>query len=77
MKFNELNMDIYNDHFYRNQQFGASFLYDVSNSFECKIGFKPEKKQNALFDYQYQNFDNDFQNFSTTLSLKYAPKDKK
>ena len=34
------------------------------------------EKQNALFDYQYQNFDNDFQNFSTTLSLKYAPNDK-
>lgn len=75
MKFNELNMDIYNDHFYRNQQFGASFLYDVSNSLSAKLALTREK-QNALFDYQYQNFANDFQNFSTTLSLKYAPKDK-
>lgn len=75
MKFNELNMDIYNDHFYRNQQFGASFLYDVSNSLTAKIGLNHEN-QNALFDYQYQNLGNSFKNVSTTVSLKFSPNDK-
>ncbi len=61
--------------FYQSKKFGASFLYDVSNSLTAKIGLNHEN-QKALFDYQYQNLGNQFKNVSTTLSLKYSPNDK-
>jgi hypothetical protein len=61
--------------FIKVKKFGASFLYDVSNSLTAKIGLNHEN-QKALFDYQYQNLGNSFKNVSTTLSLKFSPNDK-
>ncbi|WP_407404989.1 DUF5686 family protein [Chryseobacterium sp.] len=75
MKFGDLNLDIHNANFYRNQSWGATYLYDLSNSLSIKIGLHGEK-QEALFNYQYKDWDNHFKNTSTTLSLKYAPNDK-
>ena len=75
MKINDLSLDAYNDKFYRSKQVGASYWYDLSNSLSLKLGLRREW-QNAEFDYQYKNFDNKFDNMSTTLSLKYSPRDK-
>lgn len=75
MKVNDLNLDLHNANFYKNQKWGASFLYDVSNSLSMKIAVNKEKQQ-ALFDYQYKNLGNSFDNVSTTLSLKFSPNDK-
>lgn len=75
MKLKDLGIDLYNANFYQNQKFGASFLYDVSNSLTAKIAINHEN-QKALFNYQYQNLGNSFKNVSTSLSLKYAPNDK-
>ena len=74
-KLKDTDIDLHNANFYKNQQISASYLFDVSNSLTIKIAANKEK-QKALFDYQYQNFENNFENFSTTLSLKYAPNDK-
>ena len=74
-KLGDLSLDLHNSTFYRNQKFGASFLYDISNSLTMRISANKEK-QTALFDYQYKDLGNSFENFSTTLSLKYAPNDK-
>ncbi|MCD9855998.1 hypothetical protein LUD75_14825 [Epilithonimonas sp. JDS] len=75
MKFSDLNLDWYNANFYKSQKFGASFLYDLSNSLSVKIAVNKEK-QNALFDYQYKNMGNGFDNVNAILSLKYSPNDK-
>lgn len=75
MKLKDLGVDLYNANFYQSKKFGASFLYDVSNSLTAKIGLNHEN-QNALFDYQYQNLGNSFKNVSTTVSLKFSPNDK-
>lgn len=75
MKVSDINLDLHNATFYKNQKWGASFLYDISNSLSMKIAVNKEKQQ-ALFDYQYKNMGNSFDNVSTTLSLKYAPNDK-
>lgn len=75
MKINDLNLDIHNANFYKNQKWGASYLYDISNSLSMKIAVNKEKQQ-ALFDYQYQNLGNSFDNTSATLSLKFSPNDK-
>lgn len=75
MKFSDINLDLHNANFYKSQKLGASYLYDLSNSLSLKVGINSEK-QSALFDYQYKDWDNDFRNVSTTLSLKYAPNDK-
>ncbi|SEM41051.1 hypothetical protein SAMN05421856_10364 [Chryseobacterium taichungense] len=75
MKISDLNLDLHNSTFYRNQRYGASFLYDISNSLSMKIAVNKEK-QNALFDYQYKNMGNSFDNTNAVLSLKFAPNDK-
>ncbi|KFF07618.1 DUF5686 family protein [Chryseobacterium luteum] len=75
MKVNDINLDIHNAAFYKNQKWGASFLYDISNSLSMKIAVNKEKQQ-ALFDYQYKNLGNSFDNTSAALSLKFAPNDK-
>lgn len=75
MKITDMNLDLHNGAFYKNQKWGASFLYDISNSLSMKITVNKEKQQ-ALFDYQYKNLGNSFDNTSATLSLKYSPNDK-
>lgn len=75
MKITDMNLDLHNGTFYKNQKWGASFLYDVSNSLSMKIAVNKEKQQ-ALFNYQYKNLGSHFDNTSATLSLKYSPNDK-
>lgn len=75
MKISDMNLDLHNSTFYRNQRYGASFLYDISNSLSMKIALNKEK-QNALFDYQYKNMGSSFDNTNAVLSLKFAPNDK-
>jgi hypothetical protein len=75
MKVSEMNLDLHNGTFYKNQKWGASFLYDISNSLSMKVTVNKEK-QKALFDYQYKNLGNSFDNTSATVSLKFAPNDK-
>ncbi len=75
MKISDMNLDLHNATFYKNQKWGASFLYDISNSLSMKVAVNKEK-QKALFDYQYKNLGNSFDNTSATLSLKFAPNDK-
>ncbi|NIF06773.1 hypothetical protein F3J23_15100 [Chryseobacterium sp. Tr-659] len=75
MKFSDINLDLHNGNFYKNQKWGASFLYDISNSLSMKVAVNKEK-QEALFDYQYKNSGNRFDNTSATLSLKFSPNDK-
>ncbi|WP_185287343.1 DUF5686 family protein [Chryseobacterium lactis] len=75
MRFSDINLDLHNGNFYKNQKWGASFLYDISNSLSMKVAVNKEK-QEALFDYQYKNSGNRFDNTSATLSLKFSPNDK-
>ncbi|MCA6065557.1 DUF5686 family protein [Chryseobacterium sp. RG1] len=75
MKISDMNLDLHNGTFYKNQKWGASFLYDISNSLSMKVTLNKEK-QKALFDYQYKNLGNSFDNTSATVSLKFAPNDK-
>ncbi|WP_426277103.1 DUF5686 family protein [Chryseobacterium sp. S-02] len=75
MKVSDMNLDLHNGTFYKNQKWGASFLYDISNSLSVKVAMNKEK-QKALFDYQYKNLGNSFDNTSATVSLKFAPNDK-
>lgn len=75
MKVNDLNLDLHNANFYRNQKFGLYYSYDLSNSLSMKVSLNKEK-QDARFNYQYQNLGNSFDNTSATLSFKYSPNDK-
>ncbi|OCW72229.1 DUF5686 family protein [Elizabethkingia anophelis] len=75
MKLKDILVDMHNANFFRSQKWGASFLYDLSNTLSAKISVNHEN-QNAMFDYQYRDMGNNFKNVSTTLSLKYAPNDK-
>lgn len=65
----------YNANFYHYKGFGTSFEYDLSNSLTGKISLSGQK-QEAKFDYQFKDFENNFTDFSTTFTIKYAPNDK-
>lgn len=75
LKYVGAELDLNNFNFYRQRHWAGSYTYDFSNSLSAKIILSREI-QNALFAYQYRNLGNEFTNFNTTLSLKYAPKDK-
>ena len=75
MKTPDIGLDIYNLNFYKSEQFGISYTYDLSNTLSAKL-IASKEQQNALFPYQYKNMGNSFENFNTTLSLKYSPNDK-
>ncbi|WP_312345695.1 DUF5686 family protein [Chryseobacterium binzhouense] len=75
MKLSDINLDLHNANFYRNQKWGASYLYDISNSLTMRVAVNKEK-QKALFDYQYRDLGNSFDNVSTTLSFNYSPNNK-
>ncbi|MFN4365842.1 DUF5686 family protein [Chryseobacterium hispalense] len=75
MKVSDINLDLHNAVFYKSQRWGASYLYDISNSLSMKIAVNKEKQQ-ALFDYQYKNLGNSFDNTNAILSFKFAPNDK-
>ncbi|WP_294321947.1 DUF5686 family protein [uncultured Chryseobacterium sp.] len=75
MKIPDMNLDLHNSTFYKNQKWGASFLYDLSNSVSVKVALNKEKQQ-ALFGYRYKDLGNAFDNTSATLSLKFSPNDK-
>ncbi|SHF32083.1 DUF5686 family protein [Chryseobacterium takakiae] len=75
MKLSDINLDLHNAVFYKNQKWSASYLYDISNSLSMKLAVNKEK-QEALFDYQYKNLGNNFDNTSAVLSLKFSPNDK-
>ena len=75
MKTPDIGLDIYNLNYYKSEQFGISYTYDLSNSLSAKL-IASKEQQNALFPYQYKNMGNSFENFNTSLSLKYSPNDK-
>lgn len=75
MRLSDINLDLHNAVFYKNQKWSASYLYDISNSLSMKIAVNKEK-QEALFDYQYKNLGNSFDNATAVLSLKFSPNDK-
>lgn len=75
MKTPDIGLDIYNLNFYKSEQFGISYTYDLSNTLSAKL-IASKEQQNALFPYQYKNMGSSFENFNTTLSLKYSPNDK-
>lgn len=75
MKLSDINLDWHNANFYRNQKFGASYLYDISNSLSMKLSLHSEK-QKGLFNYQYKDGENSFKNTNFSLFLKYSPNDK-
>lgn len=67
--------DFHNKNFFHYKGYGASLEYDISNSISAKISVN-KQRQEAKFDYNYLNFNNYFENFSTAISLKLAPNDK-
>lgn len=75
MKFMNSGIDLNNDRFYHFQGAKISYETDLSNALTLKISAKKDEEE-AKFSYDYMNLGNAFKNFSTQLTLKYAPNSK-
>lgn len=75
MKIMNAGVDLNNEKFYAYEGFKLSFEYDILNSLNMRFSAYRDKEQ-AKFDYDFKNSGNDFQNFSTMLTLKYSPRSK-
>ena len=75
MKINNSGVDLNNDHFYHFEGFKVSYENDLSNALTLRVSAKKDKEE-AKFDYGFNNLGNNFENFSTQLTLKYSPNSK-
>ena len=75
MKINNSGVDLNNDRFYHFEGFKVSYENDLSNTFTVRLSARKDKEE-AKFDYNYNNLGNSFENFATQLTLKYSPNSK-
>lgn len=65
-------IDFMNDKFYAYKGFKVSYENDVTNALTAKITAK-NHAQKVLFPYQFLDYPENVRDFSTMLTLKYAP----
>lgn len=75
MKINNSGVDLNNDRFYHFEGFKVSYENDLSNSLTLRVSAKRDREE-AKFDYSYNNLGNRFENVATQLTLKYSPNSK-
>ena len=75
MKINNSGVDLNNDRFYHFEGFKVSYENDLSNTLTLRGSVKKDKEE-AKFDYNYNNLGSSFENFATQLTLKYSPNSK-
>ena len=75
MKINNSGVDLNNDRFYHFEGFKISYENDLSNALILRVSAKRDREE-AKFDYNFNNLGNSFENFSTQLTLKYSPNSK-
>ena len=75
MKINNSGVDLNNDHFYHFEGFKISYENDLTNTLTLRVSAKKDKEE-AKFDYNFNDFGNSFENFATKLTLKYSPNSK-
>ncbi|TXF77613.1 DUF5686 family protein [Chryseobacterium sp.] len=75
MKLMNSGIDLKNDRFYSFEGFKVSYENDLTNALTMNISAK-HQKESAVFDYNFMNLGNDFQNSSALLTFKYSPNSK-
>ncbi len=75
MKINNSGIDLNNDRFYHFEGFKFSYENDLTNALTLRVSAKKDREE-AKFDYNYNNLGNSFENFATQLTLKYSPNSK-
>ena len=75
MKINNSGVDLNNDRFYHFEGFKISYENDLSNTLTLRGSVKKDKEE-AKFDYNYNNLGSSFENLATQLTLKYSPNSK-
>ncbi len=77
MKMGLMNseVDLNNNRFFRYKGFKMAYEHDITNGITLNVSSKKQNEE-ALFAYNFNNLGQNFQNFSTMVTLKYAPKSK-
>ncbi len=72
MKVNNGGIELNNSNFYGYKGYKLSYETDLSNSVTVKVAAKKDQEE-AKFNYNFKNLGSQFENFSTIITLKYAP----
>lgn len=75
MKFMNSGIDLHNENFYAFEGFKLSFENDLLNTLTLRVSAARDHEE-AKFNYDFNNLGNAFKNFSTLITLKYAPRSK-
>lgn len=75
MKIMNGGVNLKNDRFYQYEGVKLSYENDLLNSLTLRTSVARNVEQ-ALFNYDYRGMGNQFDNFKTIVTLKYAPKSK-
>ncbi len=75
MKINNSGVDLNNDKFYHFEGFKISYENDLTHALTLRLSAKRDREE-AKFDYNFNNLGNNFDNFATKLTLKYSPNSK-
>ena len=75
MKRMNAAVNVNNDNFYLYNGGRVAYEEDISNALTLNLSAKLHKEMSG-FDYEFKNLGSDFENFSTLITLKYAPKSK-
>ncbi len=75
MKAMNSGLDLHNNQFFHYKGFKLAYESDLSNALTLNVSAKKQSEE-AKFDYGFMNLGSTFQNFSTLVTLKYAPNSK-
>ena len=75
MQINNSGVDLNNDNFYHFEGFKVSYENDLTDALTLRVSAKRNREE-AKFDYNFNNLGNKFENFATQLTLKYSPNSK-
>ena len=75
MKINNSGVDLNNDNFYHFEGFKVSYENDLTDALTLRVSAKRNREE-AKFDYNFNNLGNRFENVATQLTLKYSPNSK-
>ena len=75
MRIMNSGVDLNNANFYQYQGGKISFQHDLTNALTFKISAKRDREE-ALFNYNFMDRGNRFENFATQLTLHYSPRSK-
>ncbi len=72
MRMQNYGNNLNNDKYYNYKGVSLTYNNDITNAITMVFGVK-RNQENALFDYSFMDKGNNFQNFTTSFTMKFSP----